>query len=100
MDDKITNAIRCLAIDTVQKANSGHPGAPMGMAPIANVLFSDFLSFDPEHPHLPDRDRFVLSNGHASALIYTMLHLCGYALTMDDLKSFRQLHSKTPGHPE
>ncbi len=98
--DQSTNAIRCLAIDTVQKANSGHPGAPMGMAPMANVLFSEFLAFDPAVPQWHNRDRFVLSNGHASALLYSMLHLCGYALTIDDLKSFRQLNSKTPGHPE
>jgi len=98
--EQVTNAIRCLAVDTVQKANSGHPGAPMGMAPIANVLWSDFLSFDPSDPHWHNRDRFVLSNGHASALQYSMLHLTGYQLSIDDLKAFRQLHSKTPGHPE
>ena len=98
--EQATNAIRCLAVDTVQKANSGHPGAPMGMAPMANVLFSQFIAFDPKEPQWHNRDRFVLSNGHASALLYSMLHLCGYALSLDDLKSFRQLHSKTPGHPE
>ena len=95
-----TNAIRCLAIDTVQGANSGHPGAPMGMAPISNVLWTEHLKFDPADPHWPDRDRFVLSNGHASALIYSLLHLAGYKLSIDDLKKFRQLHSITPGHPE
>lgn len=99
-DLQFTNVIRCLAVDTVQKANSGHPGAPMGMAPISHVLFSDFLKFDPKEPNWHDRDRFVLSNGHASALIYSMLHLCGYNLPLDELKKFRQLHSKTPGHPE
>lgn len=96
----VSNAIRCLAADTVQSANSGHPGAPMGMAPAANVLFSQVLSFDPSTPDWPNRDRFVLSNGHASALIYSMLHLSGYKLSLDDLKKFRQLNSKTPGHPE
>jgi transketolase len=99
-DLQMTNVIRCLAVDTVQSANSGHPGAPMGMAPISNVLFSEFLKFDPKEPNWHDRDRFVLSNGHASALIYTMLHLCGYDLPLGELKKFRQLHSKTPGHPE
>jgi len=95
-----TNAIRCLAADTVQVPNSGHPGAPMGMAPIANVLFSEFLTFDPTAPQWHNRDRFVLSNGHASALLYSMLHLCGYKLSLDDLKKFRSLNSITPGHPE
>lgn len=99
-DLQLTNVIRCLAVDTVQSANSGHPGAPMGMAPIAHVLFSDFMKFDPKEPNWHDRDRFVLSNGHASALIYSMLHLCGYNLPISELKMFRQLHSKTPGHPE
>lgn len=100
MTDSVTNTIRCLAADTVTKANSGHPGAPMGMAPMANVLFANFLKFNPKDSHWFDRDRFVLSNGHASALLYVMLHLCGYKLSMDDLKSFRQLDSITPGHPE
>lgn len=100
MDSKVTACVRCLAADVVQKADSGHPGAPMGMAPVANVLFSEFLKFNPADPHWHDRDRFVLSNGHASALIYTMLHLAGYNLPMDQLKQFRQLHSITPGHPE
>jgi transketolase len=95
-----TNAIRCLAIDIVQGANSGHPGAPMGMAPIANLLFSETLKFDPKASHWADRDRFVLSNGHASALLYSMLHLCGYKLPVDELKGFRKWGSITPGHPE
>jgi len=99
-DEFVTNCIRALAVDTVQKANSGHPGAPMGMAPIANILFGETLTYDPKHPEWHNRDRFVLSNGHASALIYTMLHVAGYKVTMDDLKAFRQMDSITPGHPE
>ncbi|OGI43644.1 MAG: transketolase [Candidatus Muproteobacteria bacterium RBG_16_64_11] len=87
-------------MDAVQKANSGHPGAPMGMADIAEVLWNDFLKHNPSNPKWPDRDRFVLSNGHGSMLIYSLLHLSGYALPMDEIKNFRQLHSKTPGHPE
>ena len=94
------NAIRALSMDAVQKANSGHPGAPMGMADIAEVLYSDFMKHNPANPHWMDRDRFVMSNGHASMLPYSVLHLSGYDLSMDDLKAFRQLHSKTPGHPE
>ena len=94
------NAIRILAMDAVQKANSGHPGAPMGMADIAEVLWNDFLKHNPQNPDWPDRDRFVLSNGHGSMLIYSLLHLSGYDLSMDDIKDFRQLHSRTPGHPE
>lgn len=94
------NAIRVLAMDAVQKANSGHPGAPMGMADIAEVLWNDFLKHNPQNPDWPDRDRFVLSNGHGSMLIYSLLHLSGYDLSMDDIKDFRQLHSRTPGHPE
>lgn len=96
----ITNAIRALAMDAVQKANSGHPGAPMGMAEIAEVLWRHHLKHNPTNPHWADRDRFVLSNGHGSMLIYALLHLTGYDLSMDDIKAFRQLHSKTPGHPE
>ena len=96
----LANAIRVLAMDAVQKANSGHPGAPMGMADIAEVLWNDFLKHNPSNPHWPDRDRFVLSNGHGSMLIYSLLHLSGYDLSINDLKQFRQLHSKTPGHPE
>ena len=94
------NAIRALAMDAVQKAKSGHPGAPMGMADIAEVLWNDYLKHNPQNPEWADRDRFVLSNGHGSMLIYALLHLSGYDLSIDDLKNFRQLHSKTPGHPE
>ncbi len=94
------NAIRALSMDAVQKANSGHPGAPMGMADIAEVLWRDYLKHNPSNPNFADRDRFVLSNGHGSMLIYSLLHLTGYDLSIDDLKNFRQLHSKTPGHPE
>ena len=97
---QLANAIRALSMDAVQKANSGHPGAPMGMADIAEVLWNDFLKHNPSNPKWPDRDRFVLSNGHGSMLIYSLLHLTGYALPMEELKNFRQLHSKTPGHPE
>ncbi len=96
----LANAIRALSMDAVQKANSGHPGAPMGMADIAEVLWNDNLKHNPGNPNWSDRDRFVLSNGHGSMLIYSLLHLTGYDLTLDDLKNFRQLHSKTPGHPE
>ena len=96
----LANAIRFLSIDAVQKAKSGHPGAPMGMADIAEVLWRDFLNHNPTNPAWADRDRFVLSNGHGSMLIYSLLHLTGYDLPIDELKNFRQLHSKTPGHPE
>jgi transketolase len=96
----LANAIRALAMDAVQKANSGHPGAPMGMAEIAEVLWRDHLRHNPANPQWADRDRFVLSNGHGSMLIYALLHLTGYELSLDDLKKFRQLHSKTAGHPE
>ena len=96
----ITGAIRALAMDAVQQANSGHPGAPMGMAEIAEVLWRRHLRHNPANPKWADRDRFVLSNGHGSMLIYSLLHLTGYDLSIDDLKNFRQLHSKTPGHPE
>ena len=96
----VTGAIRALAMDAVQKANSGHPGAPMGMAEIAEVLWNRNLHHNPGNPKWADRDRFVLSNGHSSMLLYALLHLTGYALSIDDLKQFRQLHSKTPGHPE
>ncbi|KGA56337.1 transketolase [Proteus vulgaris] len=96
----LANAIRFLSMDAVQKAKSGHPGAPMGMADIAEVLWRDFLNHNPTNPNWADRDRFVLSNGHASMLIYSLLHLSGYQVSLDDLKNFRQLHSKTPGHPE
>jgi transketolase len=94
------NAIRALSMDAVQKAQSGHPGAPMGMADIAEVLWNDFLKHNPSNPNWADRDRFVLSNGHGSMLIYSLLHLSGYDLPIDELRQFRQLHSKTPGHPE
>nr|WP_057927184.1 transketolase [Burkholderia ambifaria] len=94
------NAIRMLAVDAVQKANSGHPGMPMGMADIATVLWARHLRHNPANPHWPNRDRFVLSNGHGSMLLYALLHLTGYDLTMEDLKGFRRLHSRTPGHPE
>ena len=97
---ELANAIRALSMDAVQKANSGHPGAPMGMADIAQVLWTDFLKHNPTNPNWADRDRFILSNGHGSMLIYSLLHLTGYDLSIEDLKSFRQLHSKTPGHPE
>ncbi|EMB4322816.1 transketolase [Pluralibacter gergoviae] len=97
---ELANAIRALSMDAVQKANSGHPGAPMGMADIAEVLWNDFLRHNPNDPHWYDRDRFVLSNGHASMLLYSLLHLTGYDLPLEELKNFRQLHSKTPGHPE
>ena len=97
---ELANAIRVLSMDAVQKANSGHPGAPMGMADIAEVLWNDFLKHNPKNPNWADRDRFVLSNGHGSMLIYSLLHLTGYDLPMDQLKQFRQLHSATPGHPE
>lgn len=97
---KLANAIRVLSFDAVQKANSGHPGAPMGMADIAEVLWRKFLKHNPTDPNWPNRDRFVLSNGHGSMLIYSLLHLTGYDVSIDDLKNFRQLHSKTPGHPE
>ena len=97
---QMASAIRALAMDAVQTANSGHPGAPMGMADIAVALWGEHLKHNPQHPHWPDRDRFVLSNGHGSMLIYALLHLTGYNLPMSELKNFRQLHSKTAGHPE
>jgi len=97
---ELANAIRALSMDAVQKANSGHPGAPMGMADIAEVLWNDFMRHNPANPQWPNRDRFVLSNGHGSMLIYSLLHLSGYDLPIDELQNFRQLHSKTPGHPE
>ena len=97
---QLANAIRILSADAVQQANSGHPGAPMGMADIAEVLWNDFLRHNPANPNWPNRDRFVLSNGHGSMLVYALLHLSGYDVSMDDIRNFRQLHSKTPGHPE
>lgn len=96
----LANAVRALSMDAVQKAKSGHPGAPMGMADIAEVLWNDYMKHNPANPKWPDRDRFVLSNGHGSMLIYSLLHLTGYDLGIEDLKQFRQLHSRTPGHPE
>ncbi|EGU58602.1 transketolase family protein, partial [Vibrio tubiashii] len=97
---KLADTIRVLSMDAVQKAGSGHPGAPMGMADIAEVLWRSFLKHNPTNPSWADRDRFILSNGHGSMLIYSLLHLSGYDLTMEDIKSFRQLHAKTAGHPE
>ena len=97
---ELANAVRALSMDAVQKANSGHPGAPMGMADIAEVLWNDYMNHNPANPDWSNRDRFILSNGHGSMLIYSLLHLTGYDLSIDDLKNFRQLHSKTPGHPE
>ena len=96
----LANAIRALTMDAVQIPNSGHPGAPMGMADIAEVLYNDFMKHNPTNPKWADRDRFVMSNGHASMMPYSVLHLTGYDLSIDDLKGFRKLHSKTPGHPE
>jgi transketolase len=96
----LANAIRFLSMDAVQKAKSGHPGAPMGMADIAEVLWRDVLKHNPSNPLWWDRDRFVLSNGHASMLLYSVLNLTGYPLSMDEIRNFRQLGSKTPGHPE
>src|SRR3954451_10907185 len=113
LDAVCINTIRTLAMDAVQKANSGHPGAPMGLAPVAYVLWNKFITYDPADPTWPNRDRFVLSNGHASMLLYSLIHLAGVrganakgeilnepSLTVDDLKQFRQIDSKTPGHPE
>ena len=97
---ELANAIRVLSMDAVQKAKSGHPGAPMGMADIAEVLWRDYLKHNPSNPEWADRDRFILSNGHGSMLIYSLLHLSGYDLPLDEIKNFRQMHSKTPGHPE
>lgn len=97
---ELANVIRVLSMDAVQKANSGHPGMPMGMADIAEVLWNDFMQHNPQNPHWTNRDRFVVSNGHGSMLLYSLLHLTGYPLSMDEIKHFRQLHSKTPGHPE
>jgi len=97
---QLANAIRALSMDAVQQANSGHPGAPMGMADIAEVLWNDFLKHNPANPNWANRDRFIMSNGHGSMLVYSLLHLTGYELPIEELKNFRQLHSKTPGHPE
>src|ERR1700744_4125488 len=100
IEEKSITTIRCLAIDAVEKANSGHPGAPMALAPAAYVLWMQHLRYNPQDPNWLNRDRFILSNGHASMLQYAMLHLTGYDLSMDDIKDFRQLDSKTAGHPE
>ncbi len=100
LDTTCVNTIRVLSADMVEKANSGHPGAPMGCAPITHVLFSEVMKFSPKNPNWANRDRFVLSNGHSCALLYAMLHLSGYDLSIEDLKQFRQLGSLTPGHPE
>ncbi|MBD56425.1 MAG: transketolase, partial [Pseudoalteromonas sp.] len=97
---ELANAIRVLSMDAVQQAKSGHPGAPMGMADIAEVLWRDYLKHNPTNPEWADRDRFILSNGHGSMLIYSLLHLSGYDLPLEEIKNFRQMHSKTPGHPE
>ncbi|MBU1405091.1 MAG: transketolase, partial [Proteobacteria bacterium] len=97
---ELANAIRALSMDAIQKAKSGHPGAPMGMADIAEVLWNDFLTHNPANPKWANRDRFVLSNGHGSMLLYSLLHLTGYDLPIEEIKNFRQLHAKTPGHPE
>lgn len=113
MEKKVVDTIRCLSMDAVQKANSGHPGTPMAMAPVAYTIWSKFLRFDPEDPIWPNRDRFVLSMGHASMLLYSTLHLAGVkevagnytigdrpSVTMEDVQTFRQLHSRCAGHPE
>ncbi len=97
---ELANAIRALSMDAVQKANSGHPGAPMGMAEIGEVLWNNHMSHNPTNPEWANRDRFILSNGHGSMLIYSLLHLTGYDLPMSEIQSFRQLHSKCAGHPE
>src|SRR5437762_9985764 len=100
LEDLCINAIRVLAMDAVQKANSGHPGTPMALAPLANVLWTRIMKYDASAPDWPDRDRFVLSAGHASMLLYSMLYLTGYGLELDDLRQFRQWGSRTAGHPE
>ncbi len=100
IDQLCINTIRTLSLDAIQKANSGHPGLPLGMAPAAYVLWTKFLWHNPKNPQWFNRDRFVLSGGHGSMLLYSLLHLTGYDLSMDEIKNFRQLHSKTPGHPE
>src|ERR1700704_3152060 len=100
LEKKAIDTIRFLAVDAVENANSGHPGMPMGAAPMAHVLWTRHLRFNPKDPRWPNRDRFVLSAGHGSMLLYALLHLAGFDVTLDDLRKFRQLHSKTPGHPE
>ena len=100
LEQQIITTIRTLSIDAIQKANSGHPGAPMGLAPVAFTVYNDFVHHNPKNPDWPNRDRFVVSNGHASMLLYALLHIMGYDLTLEDIKQFRQLNSKCPGHPE
>src|SRR5690625_284633 len=100
MEQQSINTIRTLSIDAIEKAQSGHPGLPMGAAPMAYTLFTEFMNHNPKHSKWFNRDRFILSAGHGSMLLYSLLHLCGYDVTMDDLKSFRQWQSRTPGHPE
>ena len=100
IDERSIDAIRILSADAIQKANSGHPGLPLGAAPMAYTLWSKCMKFNPANPNWADRDRFILSGGHGSMLLYSLLHLFGYGLTIDDMKNFRQLGSKTPGHPE
>ena len=100
LETKAINTIRTLSIDAVQQANSGHPGMPLGAAPMAYVLWTEFMRHNPRNPEWPDRDRFVLSGGHGSMLLYSLLHLTGYDLPLDEIKRFRQLGSMTPGHPE
>src|SRR5213592_4170270 len=100
LDQLCINTIRFLSVDAVQKANSGHPGMPLGAAPMAYVLWTRFLKHNPRNPHWIDRDRFVLSAGHGSMLLYSLLHLTGYDLPLEELQAFRQLGSRTPGHPE
>ncbi|HLI35549.1 MAG TPA: transketolase, partial [Terriglobia bacterium] len=100
LDQLAINTIRCLSMDAVQKANSGHPGLPMGAAAMAYVLWTKFLKYNPRNPRWPNRDRFVLSAGHGCMLLYSLLHLTGYNISLDDIKQFRQWGSKTPGHPE
>ena len=100
LEQLIINTIRTLSMDAVQKANSGHPGTPMSMAPVAYTIWDKFMNFNPQNPDWPNRDRFVLSAGHASMLLYSLLHITGYDLSLNDIKTFRQLHSKCAGHPE
>src|SRR4051794_7556745 len=100
LDELCVNTIRTLSMDAVQKANSGHPGTPMALAPLAYVLYTRVMRHSPEHPDWPDRDRFVLSAGHASMLLYSILHLTGYGISLEDLENFRQLGSPAAGHPE
>ncbi|NIV14336.1 MAG: transketolase, partial [Aliifodinibius sp.] len=100
LESFIINTIRTLSMDAVQKANSGHPGTPMALAPVAYVLWDKFIRHNPNNPNWANRDRFILSAGHASMLLYSTLHITGYDVSLEDIKNFRQLHSKTPGHPE